>query len=177
MIDTINTERLLIKPIELNDLEDVFRYANDDSIDMMLFYPHRTIEATTEFINIAVTEWNKEEPIDREYVVVDNGTIIGGINIEQCGDREYELGWVIAKKYRGLGYATEAARALLDYAFNKLNATKVIAQCDNRNIASEKVMKKLGMTLIDDKGTREYPQTGVISGELLYAITKEEYIR
>jgi RimJ/RimL family protein N-acetyltransferase len=44
------------------------------------------------------------------------------------------------------------------------------AHCDSRDRASEKVMKKIGMTLVDDTGTRYYPITGISSGEYLYAI-------
>ena len=70
---------------------------------------------------------------------------------------------------RGKGYATEAAKALMDHAFEVLNAERVQAHCDSRNRASEKIMIKLGMTMVDDTGTRYYPKTGVSSKEYLYA--------
>ena len=167
----ITTERLEIRPIENGDLEAIHSYAGDPSIDMMMFLPNETVEETKKFVEFAVSEWAKEEPEDMEFVVLLNGEIIGGVNLEKCGDdRTYEIGWTIRKDMRGSGYATEAAKALIDYAFEKLNAKTVRAHCDSRNQASEKVMKKIGMTLVDDTGTRHYPKTGVSSGELLYAI-------
>ncbi|MCR5616020.1 MAG: GNAT family N-acetyltransferase [Saccharofermentans sp.] len=65
---------------------------------------------------------------------------------------------------------SEAAKALINYAFEVLNAEMIQAHCDSRDRASEKVMKKIGMTLVDDTGTRYYPKTGISSGEYLYAI-------
>ena len=59
------------------------------------------------------------------------------------------------------------------YAFNELNAERIQAHCDSRIIASECVMKKLGMKLFDSTGTRYYPKTGITSGEYLYAIERE----
>ena len=169
----ITTERLKIRPVENADCEAVHRYAGDASIDMMMFLPNETIEETKKFVEFAVSEWEKEEPEDMEFVILLNGEIIGGVNLEKCGgDRTYEIGWTIRKDMRGKGYATEAAKALRDYAFEVWNAEVVQAHCDSRNRASEKVMKKLGMTLVDDTGTRYYPKTGISSGEYLYAKKK-----
>jgi RimJ/RimL family protein N-acetyltransferase len=169
----ITTERLVIRPIENGDCDAVHRYAGDPSIDMMMFLPNETIEETKKFVEFAVSEWAKEDPEDMEFVVLLNGEIIGGVNLEKCEEEKtYEIGWTIRQDQRGNGYATEAAKALKDYAFEELNAAKVQAHCDSRNQASEKVMKKLGMTLVDDSGTRHYPKTGVSSGEYLYAMRK-----
>ena len=167
----ITTERLVIRPIEIGDCEAVHRYSGDPSIDMMMFLPNETMEETKEFVRSAVTEWAKEEPEDMEFAVLLNGEIIGGVNLEKCGNgRTYEIGWTIRRDQRGKGYASEAAKALINYAFEVLNAEMIQAHCDSRNRASEKVMKKIGMTLVDDTGTRYYPKTGISSGEYLYAI-------
>ena len=86
-----------------------------------------------------------------------------------------EIGCTIHKMYRNKGFATEAANALVVYAFNTLKIEKITAHCDSKNVASENVMKKLHMKLASDNGTRYYPQTGVTSGEYLYSISKQIY--
>ena len=63
----------------------------------------------------------------------------------------------------------------MNHAFKVLNAEQVQAHCDNRNQASEKVMKKLGMVLTDDTGTRTYPKTGIVSGEHFYTLKRDAY--
>ena len=171
----IITERLEIRPIEKGDCEAIHKYAGDPSIDMMMFLPNETIEETKKFVEFAVSEWAKEEPEDMEFAVLLNGEIIGGVNLEKYeDDRTYEIGWTIRSDMRGKGYASEAAKALMDYAFEELNAETVQAHCDSRNRASEKVMKKIGMTLADDTGTRYYPKTGISSGEYLYTRKKSK---
>jgi len=61
------------------------------------------------------------------------------------GSATYEIGWALAGDHQGRGYATEAARALLDYAFDALGCHRVIATCQPENVASWRVMEKLGM--------------------------------
>lgn len=173
--NTIVTERLVIRPIDVSDADEIHKYAGNKEIDMMLFLPNDTIEQTVEFVRNAVREWSKEKPSVREYVMLHNSSIIGGIGLETIDESTFEIGWVVSKDYRNKGFTTEAGNALIGYAFDKLSAKKVIAHCDTRNIASEKVMKKLGMTLTDNSGTRFYERTGVTSGELTYCIEKSEY--
>ena len=173
--NTIATERLIIRPVAGSDTEDIHKYAGDKEINMMLFLPNDTVEQTVEFVRNAVREWANEEPSIREYVMLYNDRIIGGIDLETLDESTYEIGWVVSKEYRNNGFVTEAGNALIGYAFDVLSAKKVIAHCDIRNSASEKVMKKLGMKLTDNSGTRFYERTGVTSGELTYSIDKSDY--
>lgn len=174
--DIVTTKRLLIRPITANDVDAIHTYAGDKSITMMTYLPKETRADTEAFVSYAVSEWNKDIPSDREYVILYEGKIIGGINLEyRYANDACEIGWIVHKDYRNKGVATEAANALIDYAFNTLLVQKVTSHCDSANAASEKVMKKIGMTLVDNNRTRFYPKTGITSGEVLYEITKEEY--
>lgn len=173
--DIIETKRLVLRPVRSDDAEAIHSYAGDPSIDMMMFLPNETFEETKSFVEYAVSQWSMEKPEDREYVILLNGKIIGGINLEDCHNgNTYEIGWTIHADHRSHGYATEAAKALIGHAFSELKADHIRAHCDSRNAASEKVMKKVGMHLADDAGTRHYPKTGVTSGEYLYVIDKSK---
>ena len=61
--------------------------------------------------------------------------------------REYEIGWTVRRADWGRGYAPEAAREVLRFAFENLNAHRVIAFCHADNLNSLRVMAKLGMQL------------------------------
>ncbi len=172
--NTIITERLVVRPVAVPDTEEIHEYAGDKDIDMMLFLPNDTIEQTREFVKNAINQWTMQSPTVREFVMLYSGRIIGGIDLETVDESTYEIGWVISKDYRNNGFVTEAGKALIGYAFEVLSAKKVIAHCDIRNRASEKVMKKLGMTLKDNSGTRFYEKTGVTSGELMYCIENSD---
>jgi len=172
----IDTSRLYLRPIEWSDVDAIHEYASDQNITMMLFLPNETIEETKGFVSHVVSQWNKVEPECLEYVIILKETekVIGGIGIEYLEDRSVcEIGWVLHKEYRNNGFTSEAAVALMEFAFNELLVQKVIAHCDSRNISSEKVMQKIGMTLIDHTGTRYYPKNNVTSGEYLYEIRKK----
>ena len=62
-----------------------------------------------------------------------------------CGQPETEIGYRLARPYWGCGYATEAARAVRDYAFNTVGISRLIAMIDPHNVASIRVATKIGM--------------------------------
>ncbi len=175
MSGMLKSKRLILRPVGPEDAAAIHAYAGDPKLDMMMFFPHETPEDTQRFVEYAVSQWETEEPEDREYVILLDGEIIGGANLEACPDGGYEIGWIIRRDHRGNGYAAESAQALFEYAFDVLRADRVQAHCDSRNAPSEHLMKKLGMTLLDASGTRYYPRTGIVSGEYLYAISKAQY--
>ena len=63
---------------------------------------------------------------------------------------DFELGWTIGKAFWGKGYAPEAARVCLDYAFNEMGRKRVISLIDPANVASIRVAEKIGETLEDE---------------------------
>jgi aminoglycoside 6'-N-acetyltransferase len=75
------------------------------------------------------------------------GHVIGDVMIRtgQLADRQAELGWVFNPDFQGHGYATEAARELIDVAFSDLRMHRAWAQLDPRNIASARLCERLGM--------------------------------
>jgi [ribosomal protein S5]-alanine N-acetyltransferase len=82
--------------------------------------------------------------------------------------REIELGYRYARQHWNKGYATEAARAMLHRGFHELNLKRIVAIVDVRNIASERVLQKLGMTLVASGTTDDLTIRG-------YRIEADEY--
>lgn len=174
----LKTERLTLRPVRPGDEAAIHEYAGDQDITMMFFLPNETFEETADFVKNCAAEWNSADQADFEFVILHEGRIIGGcdVDLSHSDDRSYAtLGWIIHKDYRRRGFASEAAAALLEYAFTVIGIGKVYAQCDINNPASFSVMKKIGMTCVNDKGTRTYPRTGITSGEYTCLITKEEW--
>ena len=175
----IKTERLTLRPIQVGDEKEIHEYAGDKSITMCFWLPNETFEETADFVRINADEWNSEDQTNYEFVILLDGKIIGGCDCElgHSEDGSFAaLGWIINKAYRNQGYASEAASAVLDFAFENLGADKVYAQCDINNPASLGVMLKIGMKCINDKGTRTYPRTGITSGEYTCMITRDEWM-
>ncbi len=165
----LRTPRLMIRPLDINDFADVHEYAGDkEDIKYMLFLPNETEDDTKKFLCDSAKEWAKDKPDYYEFAVILDEKLIGGVGLYMEDNRtKAELGWIFNKRFRGKGYATEAAKAVMDYAINELNVTEVFAHCDTRNFASANVMKRLGMEL-EHEGLRHYDRTGEGAREYKY---------
>jgi len=91
------------------------------------------------------------------------------------GHATHEIGWVIAADRQGLGYATEAAGVLIDYAFGALRCHRVIATCQPENPPSWRVMEKLGMRREAHFRQGLHRESGEWWDEYFYALLADEY--
>ncbi len=104
------------------------------------------------------------------------GALIGDLmfHVASQDGQQGEFGVTFARPYQGQGYATEALRRLLAYAFEELHLHRVIARLDTRNIRSAKLMERLGM-----RREAHFLQSFFIKGgwtdEYWYAILSEEW--
>lgn len=169
----IQTNRLLLRPLNISDLNTVHEYASDyENSHFMLRLPNQTIEETADFLTRVTAEWEKSEPAFYEFAVVLNGLQIGHVSVYPDEDREVgELGWILNKRFQNNGYALESARAIKDFALNVLHLKKLIAQCDYRNAPSYRLMEKLGLKLESDDGIRIYIKRNETARELTYSLT------
>ncbi|CDZ77327.1 Acetyltransferase (GNAT) family protein [Legionella massiliensis] len=88
-----------------------------------------------------------------------------------------EIGWRLSSKYWNQGYATEGAKAVLHYAFNCLNIERLVSFTVVNNLASRRVMEKIGMHH-NPPDDFEHPRLSVDSPlrkHVLYRLSKEEY--
>lgn len=170
----IKTNRLLLRPLGINDLYTTHEYASDiKNTRYMLMLPNHTLEETRQFLAWVMSEWEKDMPTTYEFAIVLDDRHIGAISIRLDEQRrEGELGWILDKRFWRKGYATEAALAIKQYAIDTLRVKKLLAHCDNENHESEKLMQRIGMHLEAEaeKGTRQYPDARGTSGEYTYAL-------
>lgn len=173
----LKTERLTLRPYGLADFADVHEYAGDtEDIKYMLYLPNETEEDTRKFLRDVEAEWAKDEPDYYEFGLILDGKLIGAVGLYMEDNRtKAELGWTLNKKFRGAGYVTEAAKAVMEYAIKELHVTEVFAHCDTRNIPSANVMKRLGMVL-EHEGARHYDRTGEDAREYKYSLEVDEGI-
>lgn len=80
-----------------------------------------------------------------------SGELIGCCGLRPYSEKEYELGFHLRQKFWQQGYAVESATAVIEYAFTVLKAKRLFAGHNPRNIASAKVLGKLGFTYIGDE--------------------------
>ena len=155
----LKTERLILRPVQPGDEAGIHAYAGDRDNTMMFFLP-KTFDETVEFVRRNALEWHSADQMNFEFVNLYDGRIIGGCDadLSHSEDRSYAtLGWIIHKAYRNRGFATEAACALLDFAFTRLDIDRVYARCDIRNTASFAVMSSIGIRCVNDRGPGPIP--------------------
>lgn len=107
------------------------------------------------------TEIRNDEKYGVQYwpiFTLDTNDLIGCCGLRPRKENEYEIGFHLRPKYWGRGYAKEAAEAVIQYAFTVLKAEKLFAGHNPKNIASQKVLAKLGFSYIGDE---YYEPTGL----------------
>jgi len=143
--DVLNTEHLRLRPFRLQDVDDVLAYATDPAWARYLPVPqpYTRVDAET----FLAGQLLRDRAVHPAWAVVHAGAVIGGINIRfDFAHRVGELGYSLARTYWGRGLATEAARAAMDAAFAAYaDLNRMRAMADARNVASLRVMEKLGM--------------------------------
>ncbi|MGL4695752.1 GNAT family N-acetyltransferase [Enterococcus larvae] len=139
----LSTERLLLRPVTLNDAEDMFEYASDEETATYVFPVHYRIEDT----EASIAGYFIKDPLGKYGIELkENGKMIGSIDLRVDEiNRIAEIGYTLNKAYWGRGIVAEAGQALIQLGFEKLNLVRVYAKYDIDNPNSGKVMDKLGM--------------------------------
>ncbi len=144
----LTTDRLHMRGFQLSDASEIQRLAGTYEVaEMTLNIPHPYINGMAE-IWIESHQEEYDAGMSVIFALCDKKTeqLLGavGLTITQRFNRA-ELGYWVGQPFWGQGYATEAARAIVNYGFEALNLNKVTASHMTRNPASGRVMEKIGM--------------------------------
>ncbi|WP_323743597.1 GNAT family N-acetyltransferase [Agreia pratensis] len=156
--EPVRTERLLLRTLTPDDLDDVFAYAGRDDVIRYLPWPKRNRDEVAEHLarrlnttlasddDVIVLgmelEPSADDPAARPRIIGDMTLVLSSVE-----HRQATIGWVLNPEYEGKGYATEAASRVLTLAFDELGSHRVIAELDPRNTASAALCTRLGMRL------------------------------
>lgn len=150
----ITTQRLTLKPLGTEHFQTAKGYSLDyENTKYMCHLPHETSEETMDFLTRVEAEWKKEKPQYYEFAILYESKHIGAVSI-YFENSAGELGWILNKKYWGNGFAYEAAKAVVEYFAANMGTAHFVAHCDAENIASYKIMERLGMTKTGEQGKR-----------------------
>lgn len=144
--ESMETQRLLLGPIGVGDAAAVFEtYANDPQVTRFATWvPHATITETQRYLQACEIAWREGTALPWAVIRKSDGKLIGSAEL-RIDDHKAEIGYVIARPLWGQGYASEAARALVDWAFARPDIFRVWATCDAENLASARVLEKAGL--------------------------------
>ena len=141
----LTTERLLLRPFEVGDVDDVLAYASDPELARFLDLPQPyTRDDAEEYVARRILDdWSNEAM----FAIVWERRVVGSIGLHiNVRQETAEMGYALAREMWGRGIVPEAGRAVIDWGFQRLGLHKVFAESDVKNRQSWRVMEKLGMT-------------------------------
>jgi RimJ/RimL family protein N-acetyltransferase len=174
----IVTERLVLRAETADDAEAIHAYRNLPEVHRYL--PHGDIDVEVIRDRI-VTVWSG--PFEKDGDVLGlaveertTGRLVGDAVLfwRSTEHRGGEIGYALDPGFTGLGYATEAARAVLGLGFEQYGMHRIVARLDARNLASARVLERLGMRREAHFVQNEWFK-GEWSDELVYAILADEW--
>lgn len=150
MIPTITTERLILRPYKRSDWDRYFAFASSERSKFM-GGPMDDEKAWGWFTN-DIASWALfgfgALAIDLEEKIIGFAGLVHPPTFPEA-----ENGWALFDGHEGNGYATEAAAAMLDFAFKSTNLTTVVSYVDQNNVASQAVAKRIGGILDPNAAT------------------------
>jgi ribosomal-protein-alanine N-acetyltransferase len=145
---TLDTERLVLRRLDITDVNDVFDYAKHPEVAKYVTWEaHKSIEDAKGFISWILGRYKNDEAGEWGIELKETGRIIGamgfvGLDLQNsCGT----IGYALSKEYWGKGIMTEAVTRLLSFGFNDMELNRIEAFHAVENEASGKVMQKSGM--------------------------------
>lgn len=169
IIEQIETERLVIRNFTLDDADDLYDILGDAET-MKNCEPAYDLEKTKDFLhsfcigrNGAVAAVHKQSQ-----------KVIGYILFNEIDPSVYEMGWIFNWSYWRQGYAYEACKAVIDFAFRELNAHKVFAEAID-GVKSVGLMQKLGMKLEGAQRSQAKDNDGNPEDLYLYGLLAENW--
>ena len=174
----LETERLLLRKMRLDDAEAMFAYASDPEVTRyVLWDTHRSIEDTEEFLRFATEGYERGDFGGWGVVLKDSGVFVGTCGLDAGYAPEHaraELGYVLSREHWGRGLMPEAARAVIRFGFVRMKLNRIEARCIAENAASARVMEKAGMTYEGTLREREFIK-GAYRDMKVYSILRSEY--
>jgi RimJ/RimL family protein N-acetyltransferase len=174
----IETERLILRELRLTDLEGMFELDSDPEVHKYLGNkPVKTREESQKIIEDVIKQYD-ERGIGRWAAIEkSSGEFIGWSGLRLNSDitfntktNFYDVGYRLIKRYWGKGYATESSIVATDYFFNTLQKSLLCGIAETENIASNRILEKVGLKFIND-----FEIDGV--NAKWYELKKEDYAK
>lgn len=175
----ILTGRLRLRVFTPADVDAVFDYRRREDVTQYLTDPPMNRQRCAEIVGARIGQSSLAAEGDKIFLAVErrsDSVILGEVTLilRNLEARQGEIGYILHPRHRGQGYATEAARALLELAFDGASLHRVYARCDVRNAASFGVMERLGMRR--EAHFREHALfKGAWDEEFIYALLAQEW--
>ena len=183
LFEELRSIRVTVRPYRVSDAE-ALREAVDESRDYIRPWlpfadTHQTVEESRDWIIQQEAQWLLRESMNASVWENTTNRYLGGsgLHILDWRVRSFEIGYWLRVSAAGHGYMTEAAQLLTDFAFDHLAANRVQIRCDERNVRSAAIPRRLGYVqealLRDDSIAND----GYLSSTLLFSMIRSDRVR
>lgn len=173
----LETERLILRPINIEDKAEIFNYRSDVETNKYQGWIPKTYSDVDIFIGKLANVFNEPETWF-QFVIIEKHTqkIVGdlGVHFLDKENKQSEIGCTLSKDFQNRGYAFEAVKSVIYYLFNNLNKHRITASIDPDNVSSRKLVEKLGFRM-----EAHFVESLFINGkwcdDLVYALLKKHW--
>lgn len=156
----IETERLRIRKFIPTDITQLYKLLSNSDVMRFSVAGPMTLEQTKKFVEDTIKSYDKSQLAMWAVELKENSILIGitgffTVNTQQ--GLEHEIGYRFLPEYQGQGFATEAANAVKQFAFDKIKIRKFLAFIVPENVVSIKVAEKIGMRYVRDETYKGIP--------------------
>lgn len=147
---TVTTDRLYLAPFAPEHAKGLYALNSDPEVMQYLGAP-QSMKEIKKSIDSVTSRWGKLGYAWWTILLKDTDTVIGAAclqNLAHDKDAPLEMGWRLLPKFQGKGYATEAGKAAMGFGFDVVGVDYLCAVANPENMASQKVMQRLGMTYV-----------------------------
>ena len=176
----VTTERLSLRPATSDDVEPVWAYRRVGDVSRWLTAAPQTLEEFRRY-------FDNDERMAKTLVIECEGVVIGDMMLDigtpyaqtevraQAENVQAEIGFCVAPDHAGMGYASEAVRAVLRVAFVDLGLRRVVAGCFAANEPSWRLMERVGMRRESHAVRESLHRSGEWMDGFVYALLREEW--
>lgn len=174
---TLETKRLILRRMNMNDAKDVFAYSKDPEVARyVLWSAQKELWEAKDYCRFMMRRYRNDQP--SSWGIIDKATnrLVGTIGYMDYNEDNatVEVGYSLARWLWNGGYMTEALTRVIAYTFEAMDVNRIEAQHELENPSSGRVMQKCGMRKEGELRQRLYNK-GRYVDVALYAILKEDY--
>ena len=150
----LETQRLLLRHITPDDFSNLYRMNSDPEVKKYVGDGSvRNKEQMLMELDMLISHYTRKPGLGIWAAVLkENNEFVGASGLVYYDNTpEIEIGYRMLKENWNKGYATEASRGLLNYGFGKLKLKKIVSSAHTENLASRRVMEKIGMSFVDTR--------------------------
>ena len=151
------SERLFLRRLIMSDMNHVFEFAGNDMNTRYVAWPtHRNINDSKSFLDYSIKSFDEKKEFSYGILIQETEEFIGWIGMKCTEPQVFYIGYFLDHKYWNCGYTTEAAKCLFNWLLNEVCILRIESACHIENIASAKVLEKVGLKIVK-KMKAEHP--------------------